>query len=88
MRVEVTATGTHFEVFQGEKGMVRITFSEERWVLLVNHINARCEELHELKEKAKKWCEITDDGNHSAGVAINQIWEIIKIDDMIMSRFF
>ncbi len=54
MRVEVTTTGIHFEIFQGEKGMVRITLSEEKWVLLDNHINARCEELHELKDKAKR----------------------------------
>jgi len=37
-----------------KKGMVRIILSEEKWVQLKNHINARCEELHELKEKAKK----------------------------------
>ena len=54
MRVEVMTTGIHFEIFQGEKGMVRITLSEEKWVLLENHINVRCEELHELKEKVKK----------------------------------
>ena len=54
MRVEVTTTGIHFEIFQGEKGMVRITLSEQKWVQLENHISTRCEELHELKEKAKK----------------------------------
>ena len=54
MRVEVTTTGIHFEIFHGERGMVRITLSEENWVQLENHINARSEELHELKEKAKK----------------------------------
>ena len=54
MRVEVTTTGIDFEIFHEEKGMVRIILSEEKWVLLENHINSRCEELHELKEKAKK----------------------------------
>ena len=54
MRVEVTTTGIHFEIFHGEKGMLRITLSEEKWVQLKNHINAGSEELHELKEKAKK----------------------------------
>ena len=49
-----TINGSHIEIFQGEKGMVRITLSEEKWVLLENHFHARCEELHELKEKAKK----------------------------------
>jgi len=34
--------------------MAKITLSEEKWVLLENHINAKCEELHELREKAKK----------------------------------
>ncbi len=54
MRTEVTTTGIHLEIFHGEKGMVRITLSEEKWVLLENHINSKCEELHDLKEKAKK----------------------------------
>jgi len=54
IRGEVTTTGIYFEIFHEEKGMVRIILSEERWVLLENHINARCEELHELREKAKK----------------------------------
>jgi hypothetical protein len=34
--------------------MVRIILSEEKWVLLENHINARSEELHELRAEYKK----------------------------------
>jgi len=54
MRVEVTTTGIHFEIFHEEKEMLRTILSKEKWVLLENHINARCEEFYELKEKSKK----------------------------------
>jgi hypothetical protein len=53
MRAEVTTTGIQLEIFDGDKGRVRITLSEEKWILLEKYINDRREKFQELKKSKK-----------------------------------
>ena len=54
LRAEVLTIGIDIDVFDKDKGMVRITLSEEKWVLLERYINEGREKLRGLREKAKK----------------------------------
>jgi hypothetical protein len=51
---EVTTQGIDFEVFHGEKGVVKITLSEEKWVSLMNYIDDRREHMYSLKNPANE----------------------------------
>jgi hypothetical protein len=46
---EVTTQGIDFEVFHGEKGVVKITLSEEKWINLMTYIDEKREHIHNLK---------------------------------------
>ncbi|MBU7045513.1 MAG: hypothetical protein HXS54_03675 [Theionarchaea archaeon] len=50
IRAEVTTQGIDLEVFHGEKGVVKITLSEEKWSRLVEYITKECEHLQRLKK--------------------------------------
>ena len=45
----VTTEGIDFEVFDGVKGKVKITLSEEKWVQLMKFIEKGREHIHRLK---------------------------------------
>ena len=63
LRAEVLTTGIDIDIFDKDKGMVRITLSDEKWVLLERYINEGREKLCELREKAKKSRKTKDDSN-------------------------
>ena len=54
LRAEVLMAGIDIDIFDRDKGMVRITLSDEKWVLLERYINEGREKLRGLREKAKK----------------------------------
>ena len=45
----VTTEGIDFEVFDGVKGKVKITLSEEKWVQLMEFIEKGREHIHRMK---------------------------------------
>ena len=47
---EVTPNGVNFEIFDGVKGKVKITLSEEKWSELAEYIHKECERFQELKK--------------------------------------